>query len=109
MIGEESASTILAAALHYVASRFYVAYTPFDLSLVIQFPHCLAAEGILYIVIFSHTAHRRRDYIQFGVDLSLRGQPPIPSEESGEVRPRAKARVSGRSRNPIAVEDANRH
>lgn len=43
------------------------------------------------------------------VDLCSRGHPPIPRKESGEVRPRAKARASGRSRNLIAVEEANRH
>lgn len=34
--------------------------------------------------------------------------PPIPSEEFGEAGPLAKAGASGRSRNPILVEEANR-
>jgi hypothetical protein len=42
-------------------------------------------------------------------DLRSRGYPPTPDEESGEVGPLARARASGRSRNPILVEEVNRH
>lgn len=42
-------------------------------------------------------------------DLTSREYSPPLLEESGEAGPLAKARASGRSQNPIPVEDVNRH
>jgi hypothetical protein len=42
-------------------------------------------------------------------DLTSRGRPPMPDEESGEAGPLARARVSGRSRNPTPADEVNRH
>lgn len=115
----------LATASKFVASCPFVVPVPNDLSLVIQVRTAHQQIGLPSVIShtaigrsdhlwsrISYTAIGRRVYVQRStvvVDLSSRGYPPTPSEESGEVRPRAKARASGRSRNLFSVEEANRY